>query len=104
MSAFSLTLPLDFSHRLAWVSDSARFNGIHVMGGPGSGKSRLNGRGVAFIDFLRGVPVVIFDPTGGTIDNFLDRLLRLPASYQEQLWQRVIYVDMSGDLGGRRII
>jgi len=73
--------------------------GTHIVAGRGSGKSRLMGRMIALFDFLRGVPTVIFDPHGGTIDNFLDRMVRLPQKYQEQLWKRVIYVDMSGHWG-----
>src|SRR5690242_7763628 len=79
-----------------WVPDSARLNGLHLMGSQGSGKSRLMGRVIALLDFLRGMPVVILDPTGGTIDNFLDRLMRLPRALQQQVWPRVKYVDMSG--------
>jgi hypothetical protein len=75
---------------------SARRMGVHIAAGRGSGKSRLMGRIIAFLDFLRGVPTVIVDPHGGTIDNFLDRMMRLPQKYQEKLWKRVVYVDMSG--------
>jgi hypothetical protein len=57
------------------------------------------GRIIAFLDFIQMVPTVILDPHGGTIDNFLDRMMRLPRVYQEKLWQRVIYVDMSGHWG-----
>jgi len=42
---------------------------------------------------------VILDPHGPTIDNFLDKILCLPQSYQEQLWPRVLYVDLSGSDG-----
>ena len=73
--------------------------GTHIVAGKGSGKSRLMGRIIAFLDFLQGVPTVIFDPHGGTIDNFLDRMLRLPRIYQERSWKRVEYIDMSGHWG-----
>jgi hypothetical protein len=76
--------------------------GIHIMAGKGAGKSRLLGRVISWQDFIRGVPLVIFDPHGPTIDNFLDKLTRLPAEVQRQLWPRVLYVDMSGS-GGRVI-
>lgn len=82
--------------RFLWLSDRARSMGIHIMAGKGSGKSRLMGRVIAWLDFLRGIPLVIFDPHGPTIDNFLDKIVRLPKELQEQAWQRVIYVDMSG--------
>lgn len=84
-------------HRnLVWLPDKSRNMGIHLMAGKGSGKSRLMGRVIAWSDFLRGVPVVIFDPHGPTIDNFLDKMTRLPQEVQERLWRRVFYVDMSG--------
>lgn len=73
--------------------------GVHVMAGKGSGKSRLMGRLLAFLDFIRFVPTVILDPNGPTIDNFIDKILWLPKEYQEQLWKRVIYVNMSGEGG-----
>src|SRR4051812_1480633 len=82
-----------------WLPDTARSMGIHLLAGKGSGKSRLMGRGIAWDDFIRGIPVVIFDPVGPTIDNFLDKLTRLPREYQECLWKRVIYVDMSDSSG-----
>lgn len=73
--------------------------GIHLLAGKGSGKSRLMGRCIAWGDFSRGIPVVILDPVGSTIDNFLDKLTRLPKEYQERLWKRVLYVDMNGSTG-----
>jgi hypothetical protein len=85
--------------RMLFVPDSARSMGIHIQAGKGSGKSRLMGRIIAWLDFLRGIPQVIFDPHGATIDNFLDKLVRLPREWQARLWQRVIYVDMSGKSG-----
>jgi hypothetical protein len=96
MLILSLFLPKDLPHKLAWIPDEARYNGVVVAGGEGSGKSRLMGRLLAFLDFLRGLPLFLVDPTGGTIDNFLDKLCRLPAHLQEAYWPRVIYVEMSG--------
>jgi len=85
--------------RLIWITDQARSMGIHIMAGKGTGKSRLMGRVIAWLDFIRGVAQVIFDPHGLTIDNFLDKLIRLPREIQEKLWRRVVYVDMSGKSG-----
>jgi len=73
--------------------------GIHIQSGKGTGKSRLMGRMIAWLDFVRGTPLVIFDPHGPTIDNFLDKLIRLPRNLQERLWPRVLYIDMSGNTG-----
>lgn len=85
--------------KLVWISDEARSMGIHVMAGKGTGKSRLMGRLIGWLDFMRGVPQVIFDPHGPTIDNFLDKLVRMPPEIQRRLWPRVLYVDMSGKDG-----
>lgn len=84
---------------LLWVPDDSRSMGMHIMGGKGSGKSRLMGRGISWLDFARGVPLVILDPHGPTIDNFVDKLVRLPRELQEQSWKRVLYIDMSGKSG-----
>ena len=37
--------------KLVWISDDARSMGIHVMAGKGSGKSRLMGRLIGWLDF-----------------------------------------------------
>ena len=84
---------------LLWLPDDARSMGIHVQAGKGSGKSRLMGRLIAWLDFIRGVPLVIFDPHGPTIDNFLDKVTRMPREIQERLWPRILYLDMSGRSG-----
>ena len=85
--------------RFVWLPDTSRSMGIHIMAGKGSGKSRMMGRMIAWLDFVRGVPQVIFDPHGPTIDNFLDKIIRLPPVLQVKAWSRVIYVDMSGKTG-----
>lgn len=95
------SVPRHLKNTFLWLPDSARSMGIHIMAGKGSGKSRLMGRVLCWLDFVRGVPLVILDPNGPLIDNFLDKVARLPAAYQKQLWKRVIYVDMSGTTGGR---
>jgi hypothetical protein len=92
-------VPRALQSKLLWLPDDARSMGIHIQAGKGSGKSRLMGRLIAWLDFIRGVPLVIFDPHGPTIDNFLDKLTRLPRELQERLWPRVLYVDMSGSSG-----
>ncbi|MBW7884703.1 MAG: type IV secretion system DNA-binding domain-containing protein [Caldilineaceae bacterium] len=93
-SSTGLTVSPDLVGQAVWFGDDARRSGIHLMGGPGSGKSRALGRLLAWIDFLRGSPQVVLDPTGGTIDNFLDRLILQPPAVQELLWPRVRYVDL----------
>ena len=85
--------------KFIWLPDDSRSMGIHIMAGKGSGKSRMMGRMIAWLDFVRGIPQVIFDPHGPTIDNFLDKIIRLPPALQAKAWSRVIYVDMSGKTG-----
>lgn len=92
-------VPWKLFKKLVWISDSARSMGIHLMAGKGSGKSRLMGRIIGWLDFIRGIPQVIFDPHGPTIDNFLDKMIRMPPKIQKRLWPRVLYVDMSGKAG-----
>src|SRR5688500_20278280 len=82
---------------------SARAMGIYILGARGSGKSRLSGRVIAWQDYRAEIPLVIIDPLGGTIDNFLDKLSRFlqyvhPAKHS-WYWSRVRYVDMSGKTG-----
>jgi hypothetical protein len=91
------------------LPDNVRSMGIHIQAGKGSGKSRLMGRVIVLRDFTQGMPQVVFDPNGATVDNFLDALARLVARLggnghlssegQKRLWQRVRYVDMSGKSG-----
>jgi hypothetical protein len=77
--------------------------GIYVLAGRGAGKSRLLGRKIAMQDFLAGFPQVIFDPVGATIDNFLDKVMwfltDFPDLAPDPVWERIIYVDMSGKDG-----
>ena len=107
--SIALDVPARLARRGVMLADEARTMGIHIQAGKGSGKSRLMGRGIALHDFIQGVPQVVFDPNGATIDNFLDALARLvarlpgdhqlSADEQRRLWQRVRYVDMSGKGG-----
>ena len=68
--------------------------GIYLVASKGSGKSRAMGRWLAKQDLLRGIPQVILDPVGGTIDNLLDAVSRLPVEQQRAIWPRIVYVDM----------
>jgi hypothetical protein len=93
--AFPLLLPKHLAASHAWIPDDARLNGINIVGGPGSGKSRLMGRLIAYLDFLRGLPVIILDPLGATIDNFLHRIALLSREHQERLWPHVLYLNVN---------
>jgi len=84
---------------LVVIPDKSRGMGLSVWATRGAGKSRLLGRIIAFQDFSRGVPLVILDPIGGTIDNFLDKVSRRPLAERVKLWQRVRYVNMNGQDG-----
>lgn len=78
------------------LPDAARSMGMYILASRGAGKSRILGRVIAWQDCLRGVPQVIWDAAGGLIDNFLDKVRRLPVAHQAALWPRIRYVEMSG--------
>lgn len=75
-----------------FISQAALKLGTHIVGGVGSGKSRLLGRIFAWMVLLSKRPGVILDPTGGVVDNLFDKIFRLPPSDQTALWQRIIYI------------
>lgn len=95
------TAPLAVAQKLLWLPRAAQVMGCNLVAGKGSGKSTLMGRVIAWQALLRGEGLVIFDPVGGTIDNLLDKILRLPADLQEQVWPRVVFVDLAG---GERVV
>lgn len=80
------------------ITHSARLRGILNLDAAGNGKSRLNGRGIAWQDFMWGYPQVIIDNIGPTADNFLDKVLRflqyVPPSQHSRFLDRIVYVDM----------
>src|ERR671914_1125089 len=90
-------------HTACTLPASSRVMGLYALAGRGTGKSRLLGRKIASGDFFAGIPQVIFDPVGGTIDNFLDKvtwfLHDFPQLARDPIWERIIYVDMSGKDG-----
>jgi hypothetical protein len=87
------------NERFVHLPDAARGMGIYCVAGRGSGKSRLLGRIIAAQDCWRGIPQVVWDAAGSLIDNFLDKIRRLPAARQAELWPRIRYVEMSGKFG-----
>ena len=76
------------------VPDSHRDRGMHWVAASGSGKSLALGL-IAFADFLRGVPQVLFDPTGGLANAFLTNVGQFSKPIRQQLWPYVQYVDMA---------
>src|SRR3954451_18072760 len=81
------------------LPDAARGMGTFVCATRGTGKSRALGRFIAWQDFYREMPLVVLDPIGGTIDNFLDKIARRPLAERVELWKRVRYVNMNGQDG-----
>jgi hypothetical protein len=77
--------------------------GTACFGSPGVGKSRYLGREAHWFLFLDEIPTIVLDPTGGTIDNFLDVLIRHLAYPDQEVcdeaWERIIYCDMHGKDG-----
>jgi hypothetical protein len=92
------TDPISIPQTNRTLSRSARARGIVSIGAPGVGKSRLFGRIIAWQDFLLEFPQVIIDPSGSTIDNFLDKLVRtladLPKDKRPAVCERIHYIDM----------
>lgn len=88
-----LVFPIE-GRRAYRLSDSALKNGVHIVAGPGAGKSRLMGRLIVWQHLLRHKPQVILDPTGGVVDNLLDKITRLPIEVRRQLWSQLVYVDV----------
>lgn len=83
--------------------------GIVIIGGKGTGKSRVTAREILHQDFWQGVPSVVIDPLGTISDEFLDKVLRtlhalrrqraLSSEEERLIWQRIRYIDMSGRNG-----
>jgi hypothetical protein len=78
---------------------SALARSLACYGSPGDGKSRFFGRGAVWLLFVDEIPQVVLNPTGGTIDNLLDKAIRhlsfLPQEACDKEWQRIIYCDMN---------
>jgi hypothetical protein len=81
-----------------YPKDELRKFGVHLVSDIGGGKSPVLGRCVAFYDFMRGIPTILLDD-GDAIDHFVHKVMKAPLSYQEQLWKRVRYIDLSGKDG-----
>lgn len=86
--------PMYPSFRMGLLTDSALKNPTRIVGGPGSGKSRLMGRVLTWQVLVRGKPQVILDPTGGVGDNLIDKIMRCDEEIRRRLWSRILYVDV----------
>jgi len=96
----------DASPRKTWrrpvvIEDSSRAMCIACYATRGQGKSRFLGRRLCFHDFRQGIPLVVIDPIGGTIDNLLDKINRRPVRERRLLWSRVRYINMNGGQDGQ---
>jgi hypothetical protein len=85
------------------IPKSAMPRGLACFGSPGVGKSRFFGRQAVWFLFHDEIPTFVLDPTGGTIDNFLDKVIRhlsfLPQDVCDKVWQRIVYCDLHGQDG-----
>jgi hypothetical protein len=85
------------------INNSSRNMGLYVLGGRGTGKSWLLALAIALQDFLAHRPQVLFLPLASTGQYFLYKLVRilsyLPTSEREKVWERIIFCDVSGQLG-----
>ena len=83
----SLYVPSSTLSSCLTLPDSHRDRGLHWVAGSGSGKSLGLGY-LAYVDCLRGVPQVLFDPAGQMIDAFLLRVSLLPPEERKRVWSR----------------
>lgn len=81
--------------KIGSLTDSALKNPTRIVGGPGSGKSRYLGRVIGWQVLVRNMPQVILDPTGGVTDNLIDKIMRCDKETRQELWKRVLYVDVA---------
>lgn len=85
------TLPHRVANEHLFASDAALKQGVHVVGGPGCGKTRL----LAFFTWqawVRRQPCLILDPTGGITDMLLTKMRGLAPAYRTPLWSRLTYI------------
>ena len=84
----------ELARRLRFLPNAALKLGCHIVGGPGSGKSRLLGRIICWQAFARRHPIVILDPSGGIVQNIVDKIERLAPAARKQIWPLIRYVDV----------
>ncbi len=82
-----------------YLTGNVRALGIHFVAARGTGKSRALGRIFLPQDACAGVPTIVIDPIGETINNFISKIAELPQDIQQDIWPRVVYIDMAGRNG-----
>ncbi len=97
LDSFTTYLPLKEARELWFFPPGAAKIHMALIGASGSGKSRLLGRLLGYYEVKKRKPLVIIDPTGSTIDNLLDRIVRRPGAWREQFWPRITYVDVGAE-------
>jgi hypothetical protein len=75
--------------------DSLAYSGSMTFGPSGHGKSRLYGRGLLMRYLKDGIGTVCIDPSGDTIDNFLDAARR--HKDWNELQHKIVYCNMAGE-------
>src|SRR4051812_20675592 len=97
VSILATDISLEDAGRFFWTSDSALKQGAHIMGGPGSGKSRFIGRVLVWLHLLRRLAGLVLDPTGQVTNNVFDKLSRLPYAEGQALAKQILYIDMGNE-------
>lgn len=87
-------VPYEWGKRLGVISPAALKTGLHLLGSPGTGKSRALGRYLIWQLFLLGFPIVVLDPSGGIVLNLIDKIRNLPLELRSKLWPRIRYIDV----------
>ena len=94
VASFKTRVPLEKAKGYWHFSNAAAKLGLALIAAPGTGKSRLLGRIFGYAAVKQRKPLVMIDPTGGSIDNLLDVIARLPLAWRQAIWPRLTYVDV----------
>lgn len=93
MSNFQSAVPTPLRFDAELVRLDQRSQGVLVCGKGGSGKSVHVAQSM-LNDYIRGVPVVAMDGTGGATDYFLYYVNQLPTGERATALERIHYVDL----------
>jgi hypothetical protein len=91
MSATAIVPARESARPLLTLPLSAMLMGLYILAASRSGKSRLLGRELVWQGYYWEIPQIVFDATGiGTIDNFLDKLIRQLQYVEKQYDKRLM--------------